>query len=79
MTSFTFMSGQEGAVRTMLEAAVKITQGRGERVGPVPENSPVGESQSNGYAEAAVTALIFQARTLTTALAGNRKMASLIP
>ena len=64
MTHFSFMSDQEGAVRTMLDQAVQISKGRGEWVGPVPESSPVGESQSNGRAERAVQQLEDQVRTL---------------
>ena len=45
MSHFSFMSDQEGAVRTMVDEAVHITRGRGEWVGAVPENSDVGESQ----------------------------------
>ena len=50
MLKFTYMSDQESARRTMTDEAVQITKGRGEWVGAVPENSPVGESQSNGKA-----------------------------
>ena len=64
MASFTYMSDQEGAVRTMLLEAIQVTKGRGEWVGAVPENSPVGESQSNGRAERSVQQLEDQVRTL---------------
>ena len=37
----------------------------------VPEHSQPGESQSDGYAEAAVKAVVAQARTLKAALEGN--------
>ena len=63
VTNFSFMSDQEGAVRTMVDAAVTLTQGTGERVGAVPENSAVGESQSNGRAERAVQRLEDHVRT----------------
>ena len=45
----------------------------------VPEHSHPGESQSNGAAEAAVKALVAQARTLKAALEGNLKLATPIP
>ena len=64
MSNFTFMSDQEGAIRVMIDEAIHVTRGRGEWVGGVPENSPVGESQSNGRAERAVQALEDQVRTL---------------
>ena len=63
MASFTYMSDQEGAVRTMMEEAIKLTKGRGEWVGAIPEKSPVGESQSNGRAERSVQQLEDQIRT----------------
>ena len=64
MTNFTFMCDQESALRVMIDEALHITRGRGEWVGGIPENSPVGESQSNGRAERAVQALEDQVRTL---------------
>ena len=64
MRHFTFMSDQEGALRTMVDEAVRLTQGRGEWVGAVPENSAVGESQSNGRAERAVQDVEDHIRTL---------------
>ena len=54
VSNFSYMSDQEGALRTMIDAAVALTQGRGEWVGAVPEASAVGESQSNGRAERSV-------------------------
>ena len=36
MLSFTFMSDQEGAIRTMVDEAVRLTKGRSEWVGAVP-------------------------------------------
>ena len=54
VSNLTFMCDQEGALRTMMQGALEVTRGRGEWVGAIPENSPVGESASNGRAERAV-------------------------
>ena len=64
MTNFTFMCDQESSLRVMIDKALHVTRGRGEWVGGVPENSAVGESQSNGKAERAVQHLEDQTRTL---------------
>ena len=63
VNNFSFMCDQEGALRTMVDSAIALTQGRGEWVGAVPENSAVGESQSNGRAERAVQRLEDLVRT----------------
>ena len=47
----------------MVDEAIHLTQGRGEWVGAVPENSAVGESQTNGRAERAVQRVEDQLRT----------------
>ena len=60
---FTYMSDQEGAIRTMILEAIEVIKGRGEYAGAVPENSPVGESASNGRAERAIQRLEGQLRT----------------
>ena len=65
------MSDQEGALRTMIDEAIRLTQGRGEWVGAVPENSAVGESQSNGRAERAVQNVEDHVRTLLGELASR--------
>ena len=41
LNHFTFMADQEGALRTMVDEALRLTQGRGEYVGGIPENSAV--------------------------------------
>ena len=64
MPNFTYMCDQESALRVMIEESLHVTEGRGEWVGAIPENSAFGESQSNGKAERAVQALEDQTRTL---------------
>ena len=68
VTTFSFMCDPEGALRTMVDEAIQITKGRGEWVGAVPENSAVGESQSNGRAERSVQRLEDHVRTLLAEL-----------
>ena len=51
VSQLSYMCDQEGAVRTMLNEALEISKGRGEYVGAVPENSPIGERASNRRAE----------------------------
>ena len=48
--------------------ALEVSKGRGEWVGTVPENSPVGESASNGRAERSVQRFEDQLRTLLAEL-----------
>ena len=57
------MGDQERTARTMLEEPIYITKGRGEWVGPVPENSPAVAPQSNGRAERSAQQLEGNART----------------
>ena len=48
------MADQESALATLMSKAVNKVGITGELVSAVPENSSVGESQSNGRAERAV-------------------------
>ena len=50
----TFMSDQEGAIRAMANETFEILKCTADWAGAVPENSAVGDSQSNGKAERAV-------------------------
>ena len=62
-SQFTFMCDQEGALKTMMAEAMEQAKAMGEYLGAVPENSAVGESQSNGRAERAVQQLEDHVRT----------------
>ena len=54
ITQCTYMCDQESALRTMMTATVDQLKVTAEWVGAIPENSAVGESQSNGKAERAI-------------------------
>ena len=54
VSQFIYMSDQEAALQSMVKEAIETIKGHGEWVGPVPENSAVGESQSNARAEKSV-------------------------
>ena len=62
--NFSYMCDQEGSLRTMVEEAIQLSKGRGEWLGALPQNSAVGESQSNGRAERAVQRVEDHIRTL---------------
>ena len=68
VSNMTYMSDQEGALRTMIVDALEVCKGRGEWIGAVPENPPVGESASNGRAERAVQRFEDHIRTLLAEL-----------
>ena len=63
-----YMCDQESSIGTMMEAALQICGREGKWAGAVPENSAVGESQSNSRAERSVQSLEDQLRTLKAAL-----------
>ena len=63
ISQFNYLCDQEGAMRTMMEHAIEVTKARGEWLGAIPENSPVGESRSNGRAERAVQQVEDHVRT----------------
>ena len=63
-----YMSDQEKAIGSMITAAMDVLSGDAKWVGAVRENSAVGESQSNGKAEAAVQAIEDQLRVMKAAL-----------
>ena len=63
-----YMSDQEKAIGSMITAAMDVLSGDANWVGAVRENSAVGESQSNGKAEAAVQAIEDQLRVMKAAL-----------
>ena len=63
-----YMSDQETPIGAMMEAALKIVGKTAKWYGAVPENSAVGESQSNGRAESAVNEIEGHVRTLKGAL-----------
>ena len=54
VSQFIYMSDQEAALQSMVKDAIDTIKGHGEWVGPVPETSAVGESQSNARAETSV-------------------------
>ena len=64
LLDFSCMCDQEGALRTMVQEAIQLSKGRGEWLGALPQNSAVGESQSNGRAERAVQRVEDHVRTL---------------
>ena len=61
-------------MRTMVEEATEVSKGRGEWIGPIPQNSPVGESQSNGRAERAVQHVEDQVRVMLADLEDRVKV-----
>ena len=63
-----YMSDQEKAIGSMITGAMEALSGDADWVGAVRENSAVGESQSNGKAEAAVKAVEDQLRVMKAAL-----------
>ena len=68
MHEFIYMSDQEAALNVCVREAIEITRSQGEWVGPIPEHSAVGESQSNARAERAVQGFEDQLRTILAAL-----------
>ena len=82
LTHFVYRSGREPALRTMLKEAIKMAGVKGEEPSPddpdsdseaepiigVPEQSHVGESQSNGLAERAIQTIEGQVRCMKLAL-----------
>ena len=62
------MSDQERSLGAMITSAMNILSGSSDWAGAVRENSAVGESQSNGKAEAAVQAIEDQIRVMKAAL-----------
>ena len=62
------MCDREGALRTMVDAAVTLTQERGEWVAAVQEKSTARESQPNGRAERSVQRLEDHVRTIKAVL-----------
>ena len=68
MHEFIYMSDQEAALNVCVREAIQITRSQGEWVGPIPEHSAVGESQSNARAERAVQGFEDQLRTILAAL-----------
>ena len=68
VNNMTCMSDQELALKTMIVDALEVCKGRGEWIGAVPGNSPVGESASNGRAERAVQRFEDQIRTFLAEL-----------
>ena len=62
------MADQERSLGAMITSAMDLLSGSSEWAGAVRENSAVGESQSNGKAEAAVQAIEDQIRVMKAAL-----------
>ena len=63
-----YMSDQETAIGTMVEAALRSVGKTWKRAGGVPENRAVGESQTNGRAKSAVKEIEGHVRTHKCAL-----------
>ena len=63
-----YMCDQESALNVMMQAALRLLKLDGEFAGGVPENSAVGESQSNSRAERAVLEAELRIRVLKHAL-----------
>ena len=68
MSRIVYMSDQENALRSVIDAALNQCSKSGEWVGGVPEMSAVGESQSNGRAERTVQIVEDKVRTHKAAL-----------
>ena len=68
LADLVYKSDQERAVRRLLGDVVTLAVKNGDTFSAVPEASAVGESQSNGRAEAAVQQFEDQLRTLKAAL-----------
>ena len=68
VTRMVHMSDQEKAIGAMIEASIQKLSGSTEWVGSVKETSAVGESQSNGKAEAAVKVFEDHLRVMKGAL-----------
>ena len=58
-----YMSDQEGSLKSFFQTTFNLLASNGELVKAVPENSAVGESQSNGAAERPVQMLEDLVRT----------------
>ena len=67
LTRFVYKSDQETAIRALMTEAIRKTGTSGE-LAPVPENSAVGASASNGRAERAIQAVEDLVRTMKAAL-----------
>ena len=68
VTRLAYLCDQEKPLNAMIRTAMGELGGDAEWKGAIPENSAVGESQSNGKAEAAVKALEDQVRVMKAAL-----------
>ena len=68
ITRMVHMSDQETSLGAMIEASIEKLRGVTTWAGSVRETSAVGESQSNGKAEAAVKAVEDQIRVMKGAL-----------
>ena len=68
LSELVYRSDQERAIRRLLGDVVTLAVKNGDTFSAVPEASAVGESQSNGRAEAAVQQFEDQLRTLKAAL-----------
>ena len=62
-----YMCDQENALNAMIRASMNALGGSAEWKGAIPETSAVGESQSNGKAEAAVKTFEDQLRVMKSA------------
>ena len=71
LSKFVYMSDQETSLHSAIQAAVRKMAIDGQHVNAVPEHSAIGESQSNGRAEAAVQAAEDMLRTHTASLEGR--------
>ena len=68
VTRMVYMCDQENAIGAMIRAGMGQQRGNATWAGAVRENSAVGESQSNGKAEAAVQCVQDQIRVMKAAL-----------
>ena len=64
-SKFTLEDDQEPAIKTLREAVIRrVIAIRGDGAQVIPEESPVGESESNGDVEAAIKQVQGQVRTM---------------
>ena len=68
ITEMVYMCDQESSINLCIQESLRKMKLSGEFAGGVPENSAVGESQSNGRAEAAVQQVEDYVRTYKAAL-----------
>ena len=64
VTRLAYMCDQESALGAQNTGAMNMLRGTADWVGAIPENSAVGESQSNGKAESAIRIFEDQLRTM---------------